>query len=354
MTRNLYLGADLMPVIASLAYNPQTWPAGVPAPDPVPVAAAKTWVAVQATRPAERMAAIAEEIAAAKPAVVGLQEVTTWTTYANYNPADGSVANPTVAYDFLQLLLDALAEEGVVYHEVEGATAHNFASGPIPMITSPTTLGAVEMSDRDVILRRDDVLTTKPESGTFDTIIEFPLADGSVIPVHRGWGSVDVRDKAQAFRFVNAHLEAFGVPGVDEEEIRVGQVTELLAAHEQSQLPVVYVGDYNSAAPAGDAYELLVDSVGEDAWLETQPTGVDGDTCCFDAQVSNPADPLTQRIDLVVVDDRVEPVTTMLVGEDSSDMFNVADIMLWPSDHAGLVATLEIAHPATWRPGDRS
>lgn len=338
MTRNLYLGADLMPVITVMATNPMG----------VPLAAAGTWARVQATRPQDRMAAIADEIVAQDPAVVGLQEVTRWETYSSYDPATRTAANPTVQYDFLELLLDALAAKGADYREVSGATSHNFASGPIPMATT-TGLGAVAMSDRDVIIRRADVLATNPRNGSFDTIIAFTLADGSTIPVHRGWGSVDVRDKGRAFRFVNAHLEAFGVPGgVDEEVIRVAQVQELLAAHEWTPLPTVYVGDYNSAAPDGDAYELLVGSVGSDAWLVApDPSAPDGDTCCFDAFVMNPADPLTERIDLVLHGPGIQTTSTTLIGDQQSDM--VGQPPRWPSDHAGLTATLEIGHAADRR-----
>ena len=82
------------------------------------------------------MGAIADEIVAADAAVVGLQEVTTWTTFA-YNPQTGAVSNPTVAYDFLDLLLDALAARGADYREVAGATANNFSSPPIPVLASP-------------------------------------------------------------------------------------------------------------------------------------------------------------------------------------------------------------------------
>ena len=128
MTRNLYLGADLTPILLALASGNNTAIVG---------AATQTWAAVQATRPEERMGAIADEIVAADPDAVGLQEVTTWTTFA-YNPLNGTTSNPTVAYDFLDLLLDALAERGADYHEVVGATAHNFSSPPIPYLASPT------------------------------------------------------------------------------------------------------------------------------------------------------------------------------------------------------------------------
>ena len=75
------------------------------------------------------MAAIADEIVAAKPAAVGLQEVTEWTTYP-YDPTTGDVGDPTVVYDFLGLLMEALEARGADYRVVEGATAENFTSSP--------------------------------------------------------------------------------------------------------------------------------------------------------------------------------------------------------------------------------
>jgi endonuclease/exonuclease/phosphatase family metal-dependent hydrolase len=321
MTRNLYLGADLFPVIGALATNPAL----------VPQAASATWAAVQATKPEERMAAIAGEIARTRPAVVGLQEVTTWTTY--------SASGATTEYDFLELLLKALADRGIVYHEVEGATADNFASPPIPLAEG----GAVSLADRDVIIKRAGVKTRNAQNGTFQNIISFPLADGSTLPVARGWGSVDVSTKKAKFRFVNSHLEAFGIPGVDAEQLRYAQVGELLAAQRQiaktyGKLPMVYVGDYNSAAPTGIAYQRLVAAVGKDAWLATNRRDP-GFTCCYDAAVSDPAAQLTSRIDLVVVSKKIKVVRTWRVGVGTSAMTKSG---LWPSDHAGVVARLII------------
>ena len=78
------------------------------------------------------------------------------------------------------------------------------------------------------------------------------------------------------FRFVNSHLEAFGIPGVDAEAVRVAQVDELLAAQaavaaQSGALPMVYVGDYNSDAPDGAAYTRLLAGVGQDAWTRSHP-----------------------------------------------------------------------------------
>jgi endonuclease/exonuclease/phosphatase family metal-dependent hydrolase len=325
MTRNLYLGADLTPVILALALNPPA----------VPAAASATWAAVQATKPEERMAAIADEIVEERPAVVGLQEVTRWTTYS-------ATGTPTVRYDFLELLLKALADRGVVYHEVAGATANNFASPPIPLAAG-SGAAAVSLADRDVILRRDGVKTWNAHNGNFTNILSFPLAGGAALPVARGWGSVDVRTKLATFRFVNSHLEAFGIPGVDAEALRYLQVGELLAAQQQiaadhGDLPAAYVGDYNSSAPTGIAYQRLVAGVGSDAWIDANP-GQPGLTCCFDAEVDDPNDPLTSRIDLIVIDDDITAKDAEVIGEEVADMTTSG---LWPSDHAGVVATLVV------------
>ncbi|WP_457205519.1 endonuclease/exonuclease/phosphatase family protein [Nocardioides sp. P5_C9_2] len=333
MTRNLYLGAELTTVLTALASGDDAAIVG---------AATQTWAAVQATDPPERMAAIADEIVAADPDLVGLQEVTQWTTYT-FDPVSGVVSEPVVAYDFLALLLDALAARGVHYRAVEGAIAHNFASPPIPILATPTATvprAAVQLADRDVILARDDVGTTNARTGTYDTIVGFPF-NGTVLPVPRGWGSVDVTARRAHFRFVNSHLEAFGLPGVDAEAVRVAQVGELLAAQDtvaaqSGELPMVYVGDYNSDAPDAPAYSRLLAGVGQDAWTRSHRHAA-GLTCCFGATVDDPDNPLTSRIDLVLASPDVRAPRATVVGDEVADMTPSG---LWPSDHAGVVARL--------------
>lgn len=347
MSRNLYLGADLMPIIGALMTPPDP-------NDPlkVPNAAAATWGKVQATKPAERMAAIAKEIAAEKPAVVGLQEVTTWTSYA-FNPGTATFSDPTVEFDFLELLLDALEAEGMSYAEVEGATSANFVSPPIPytnLQSPPDVTRAIQLADRDVIIARSDVAVSNPHNDNFVEMVKFTLPGQPALEVLRGWGSVDVTAQRAQFRFVNAHLEAFAVPGENAEAYRVAQVAELLAAQAAlaatKPMPIVYAGDYNSEAPDALAYTALVEGVGYDAWTLTSDQL--GYTCCFDSDVTNESEPLDQRIDLVLVGDGIKAVDTEIVGEEPADMTPSG---LWPSDHAGLVATLLIGQNRGWARG---
>jgi hypothetical protein len=64
-----------------------------------------------------------------------------------------------------------------------------------------------------------------------------------------------------------------------------------------------------------------------------------GDTCCQDADLLNDASDLTSRIDLILYDGAVEPLMGEVVGDEPADRI---DSGLWPSDHAGVVATLRI------------
>lgn len=326
MTRNLYLGASLDGIVAALASGSE---------GAIVAAATKTWGEVQASDPEERMAAVADEIVAARPAVVGLQEVTNWSTYA-YNPQTRQpVGDPKVAYDFLDLLLKALADRGVTYHEVSAATSHNFTSVPIPILDGfafPTK--AVKLEDRDVILRRDDVKAWNGQHGNFQNILMPPLAP---LRIDRGWGSADVRTKLATFRFVNAHTEAFGT-----EPIRVAQVSELLTAQAANAaangaLPTVYVGDYNSRATGAAAYQVLASQL-DDAWLTTNGDAP-GFTCCQAPLLENATSELDQRIDLVMTSKEVTATRSYLTGTSPVDLPGET---WWASDHAGVVARLVI------------
>src|SRR5262245_33888421 len=62
MTRNLYLGSDLVPVVSAQTI------------DELPTLAGQVLTNVLASEPVARMALVADEIAAVRPDVIGLQE----------------------------------------------------------------------------------------------------------------------------------------------------------------------------------------------------------------------------------------------------------------------------------------
>jgi hypothetical protein len=71
--------------------------------------------------------------------------------------------------------------------------------------------------------------------------------------------------------------------------------------------------------------------------------GSDGFTCCQAPDLLNPNSTLSYRIDLVLTRG-VSVENIKLVGDQPSDrtLFPPSDPPLWPSDHAGVLATLRI------------
>ena len=67
--------------------------------------------------------------------------------------------------------------------------------------------------------------------------------------------------------------------------------------------------------------------------------GADGLTCCHAVDLHNPNPTLTKRIDLVLTRGALETVSAEVLGDAAADRTPSG---LWPSDHAGVVATLRL------------
>jgi endonuclease/exonuclease/phosphatase family metal-dependent hydrolase len=188
--------------------------------------------------------------------------------------------------------------------------------------------------------------------------------------VHRGWEFTEANVRGTKFRFLNTHLEAFdnGDNGnVDQGTIREAQAGELVAelgdpgiaypgpATEQSAgTPVVAVGDFNSdddtVGNDGDVlgYNALI--AGGLNELSTGPTAPGAEaSCCFDGHsgldgiLSGQLADMTHQVDHVfTTDEDVEAVKTKVVGQDQAVHDNGG---LWPSDHSGLVTTMQFPQP---------
>ena len=312
MTQNLYLGTDLNPI-----FGAQSLPA-------LFGAVGAGWAQVQSNDFPTRAQAIADEIAAAKPDLVGLQEAELYRTDV---PPDGP-ATPAdhVAYEFIDLLVGALAQRGLSYAPV---STFNGTDVELPAGLPPTL--DVRFTDRVTMLARTDENTSDlklsdAQSGTYATGVTLPTVAGP-IRAPRGWVSVDVKIRGKSFRLITTHLEAFSPL------VRNAQAAELLAGPADTSLPVVAIGDFNSG-PGSDtgAYGILLAGGFADAW-----PGGPGLTCCHKTDLHVQDAPLTKRIDLVLTRGGFETVSEQVVGDDLSDRTASG---LWPSDHAGGVATL--------------
>jgi endonuclease/exonuclease/phosphatase family metal-dependent hydrolase len=317
-TYNLYLGADLTPLFSASS------------PQELVQRAGQIYTNVIRTDFPSRAEAIAKLLAANPPDVAGLQEVSRWET--------GPIGGPlSPSYDFLELLLAALAGHGLTYRPV--ATNVNFTSDPTPISTTT----AARLTDRDVIIARTDLPSSRlkvsnPESHNFTATLVIPSAiPGLSFRVPRGWSAVEVKLRGTTARFVNTHLEAFSTT------VRNQQARELAAALAGSADPVVLVGDLNSAPDdTTGAYGIFAAAGYGDAWVVVHgPAG--GFTAGQTELLDNVPSKLDHRIDYVLYQPRgVEAVAAEVLGEELEDRTPTG---LWPSDHAGVAATLHLAHP---------
>jgi len=322
MTRNVFLGTDLGPILTA------------PTPFAFVSAVGAGWAQVQANDFRSRAETLADEIATAKPDLVGLQEAMLYRTDV---PSDGP-ASPaeTIVLDFLELLVDALAERDLAYEPVSVFTGTDVE---LPAGLPPAL--DVRLTDRVVVLARTDKKTgdlklSNPQSGAYPTALTLPTAVGT-LTAPRGWASVDVKIRGRKFRFVATHLEAFSP------SVRNTQARQLLAAVAATDLPVVLVGDMNSG-PGFDlaAYRALLGGGFVDAW-----PGRRGFTCCRAADLGDPNPALSKRIDLILTRGGFETGSADVVGEDPADRTASG---LWPSDHAGVVATLRLPTKSAGKP----
>lgn len=318
MTRNLDEGSDLAPVL------------GASTLDELLAAVADTYTEVVDSDIPQRAAAVAREIRAAQPDLVGLQEVSIWWT----GPLGGPANN--VAFDALQSLLHELNKLGLHYAAV--AIQTNIDA------EAPSALGFdVRLTDRDVLLARTDLMTSElklsnVQAQHFDTNLEItnPILGTLVIP--QGWISVDAKIRGKQFRFITTHLDGFSPL------VRLAQANELVQKPGNTKLPVVLAGDFNSDAESVDpdqngAYQLLVGSRFEDAWARVHPRRSGFTWPLHGEDPFTPFATPNQRIDLVLSQGDVRTLTAELIGNEREDLTHSR---LWPSDHAGVVASLQI------------
>jgi hypothetical protein len=355
MTQNLYVGAEIQSLAA--AQTPEEFLAGVQA------------ALDQITKnnfPA-RAAAIAAEIAAKMPHLVGLQEVYNFTI-------NGFNVGPPFS-DYLADLRDALKARGAFYKAV--AVVNNF-----DMQIDIEDIGIVRVLDRDVILARSDVAPTVTNVDPADLCSGRESEDGcnylvvasvnspilGPVAFKRGFVAVDAHVGTLPVRFVSTHLEVRDVDPTNPLSplIQAAQASELvgllspMGPLSTEDRPVILVGDFNSSQEDPIRYidgHLLVPPYKQirfahfvDIWNRNllKFLNPDGFTCCQAANLQGESS-LYERVDLIFVHNKFGewqftipgPTLAVVVGDKERDKTET-DSPLWPSDHGGVAATMFI------------
>jgi endonuclease/exonuclease/phosphatase family metal-dependent hydrolase len=303
MTRNLYLGADLIPLATS-----------APGAD-FERAAGGVLAHVQASDPEARMKLVAGEIAKAKPDLVGLQEVTLWRTGPKGDPAPAT----TVAVDYLATLRKQLEALGAHYRVVADQRTLD--------LEGPSDRGVdVRFTDGNVVLARKGVKVSHVRSSDFHHQLVIQTQALGPISVNRSFNQLDAVVHGAKLHFVNAHLEAYSA------DARLAQAKELLQRALKSKRRTVLVGDLNSgpklpAAADRPPYQALAHAgFKEERTAKKQ--------CCFNDDLTTGR--WDHIVDHIMARPAVKLVRSFVTGSEKTPGG------LHPSDHGGVVSVLRM------------
>lgn len=270
-----------------------------------------------------RAGLLADQIVIQQPYLISLQEVTLWQTT--------SVTGETeVLADQLDLIMDALEARYQQYEVVAGQDLTD--------ITAPLVDGSyLHFLDRNVILARTDLKQSELSlSNVRSGIYRATIAPVPGFPEElNGWLSVDAKIRGKSVRFFCTHLES---PISQNDSTQVLQGQELIAIMQRSKLPVILAGDFNSDASGlgfgpdqTPTAAMIVEAGYADTWQSIHPEEW-GLTWPFYLEdiYAGPSDP-SERIDLIFTRN-LKILDVAVVGNNPP----------FPSDHAGVVATLQI------------
>ena len=357
MSRNIYLGADVGVALELI-------------PD-MPAAAQFMWDQVNKNDFSKRSVALAAEIQAYKPDVIGLQEATIW--YCKKNAWSKKVE----VFNFTDQILEALGGDYVLASK-DGKTAYNpgYSINPIPFLTmvkDPTRFQKIFGQDKAACgFQIGDALAIKKSLA--DQVIRVGNTEYedsySIVPtlmtIYRGYTWADIYIGDSAVRFVSTHLESIW----DENKVpnAAKQATQLISDLKDTNMPLVIIGDFNAdprdprpanaanpglqptaseECPAGDskcnAYRLMVEAgfndAGPDAsdpttytWgMNALLTGPDPDRLNAGQSMGNEYG-LTDRLDYIFTKNGVDVTTSQIIGYKAP----------YATDHAGVFAEFTI------------
>lgn len=289
---------------------------------------------VRAGNPPARAQEIARQIAAAKPDLVSLQEVATWSTgtYTGEWTGTSTCQSLTTEYDYRQLLLNALTAQGVHYTPVATNTHFTMDAPTSATACIHNTWSIVVLARAD--LSPEDFSYSNVQIATFTKVFEIPIAaiTGYRLPWPRGWVSVDVSYRGKQFRFIATHMDGLVPPPLSPTGsplyFNVGQGSELLDGPANTTMPVVIAGDTNADAsnasdPTYQTYQNFLNAGFTDAWTAARSlfdSGFSGFTRTYPS-------PMDTRSDLVLVRGNFK--------------VQAAAVLCGGSDHCGVVGRLQ-------------
>jgi endonuclease/exonuclease/phosphatase family metal-dependent hydrolase len=303
MTRNLFLGADLIPLATSAPGEEFERAAGA------------VLAQVRASEPDARMRLVAREIAKAKPDLVGLQEVTLWRTGPKGDPAPAT----EVVVDYLATLRRELAAAGARYRVVADQRTLD--------LEGPSDGGVdVRFTDGNVVLARRGVKVRRARSSDFRHQLVIPTRAIGDVSVNRSFNQLDAVVRGARLHFVNAHLEAYSAAS------RLDQAKELAERALGSRRQTVLVGDLNSGPDLPKPedrppYEAIAKAGFKEA-RTARPQ------CCFTDDLRTGA--WDHVVDHVMTRPAVKLVRSFVTGLATTPGGR------HPSDHGGVVSVLRL------------
>ncbi|MGO9452456.1 MAG: endonuclease/exonuclease/phosphatase family protein [Candidatus Binataceae bacterium] len=316
MTMNVYLGVELGSVFAARDF-----------PELIDNVAG-VWAHVQRSDIPARAVSLAREIAAAAPDLLGLQEIVQWSV--------GTPGAMLPRLDFLSLILEALRNEGAFYAPIAIRKDLDQAA-PLDMNGN-----FLRFEDRHALLLRIEPPPTQVrpydiQAQTFTTLLERASPIMGSLRIPRSSIAVDAMVGDRKFRIVESHIESM------HEAVQLAQARELIAAHADTALPIIMLGDFNSNANQQPGipdntptYPELIAAGFQDTWAALNQDDF-GNTCCQAPDLRNSVSELNRRLDLILTRGAITPISAKLVGADPAARTPWG---VWPSDHAAVVAKL--------------
>ena len=371
MTRNLYLGADFIPIV--LAEDDGQFIAAV--------TTALTTAAVN-NFPL-RAKYLAKEVAYTRPDVIALQEVFNFTV-------NGFNGEPPFV-DHLKEFLKALAAKGQYYKAA--ARVEHLDVTLLFDVTKDGIPDEVRVVDSDVILVRKGIkykrLDNEFDKGGLcgvpvdnpipfpnpfpDTFISAVSEDGcnftaaakvedtliGDITVERGFVGIDARVRGKKYRIVDTHLEVkLPNPNMPEsailQSLQAYELMYTLLFTTPTHRKLILLGDFNSdpmdpaVTPVGTPYQIISAFGYTDIWNTNLLSFYDpeGLTCCQNEWLSNINSELIERVDLIFVNKSNVLPFAFVTG--NRRIFPLSSPPNWASDHSGVFAKLFFGLKRRW------